>query len=84
MIKTFSGRAGLTTIEYTSADELRYEANRLTQKTLGISAAEAWTRIQAGKYEGTILASQLKWMGSLLSSDGKEALCWDIQTRQRT
>ena len=46
------------------------ELRDLAQRALGISAEEAWRRVQEGRYEGTILASRMHQLHFLLGTPG--------------
>lgn len=52
-------------IEVTEQD-IRYEAESLAQEELGVSAAEAWRRVRAGEFQGTVLAAELHQANFLL------------------
>lgn len=52
-----------------SKEQLTQQAETLSQKTLKISAYEAWKQIQEGKHQGSALASKLSQILFLLEED---------------
>lgn len=50
-------------------EQIRQQAEALAQDALGVSAAEAWDRVRAGKYRGTLLESNLRQLMWMLGDD---------------
>jgi len=56
------------TIEF-SDEQLREEAEELSRRVLGVSAAVAWERVKTGELEGTLFAARLHQLHFLIGDD---------------
>jgi hypothetical protein len=54
-------------------EEIRKQADQLARQALGLSGEEAWRRVQAGEFEGTLLASRLTQLHFLLDEPYAQA-----------
>ena len=52
-------------------------ADDLSQRELGVSADEAWKRMDAGEFEGTILEAELHQLRFLLGEPERQSVAPD-------
>ena len=55
-------------------EELQQQAEALARLVCGLTAAEAWARLDRGELEGTIFASKMARLRALLSTALKDGV----------